>query len=57
MHPQTPPDRRAFESPDSTPPAPHDARTRIKDRTRFARTATLVSLLLLAAIVVLVVLL
>ena len=57
MHPHTPQDRRAFDTPDWTPPDAQNDRTRIEDRTRYAGTATMVSALVLVAIVVLVVLL
>ena len=54
MHPHTPQDRRAFESPDWTPPEPQADRTRIEDRTRYSGTAMMLSVLLLVAIVVLI---
>ena len=57
MHPHTPQDRRAFESPDWTAPEPASERSRIEDRTRYSGTAMLLSVLLLVAIVVLVALL
>ena len=57
MHPHTPPDRRAFESPDLSPPEPMNDRTRIEGRTRYSATAVLVSILLLVVIVVLIALL
>ncbi len=57
MHPHTPQDRRAFESPDWSEPAPQSDRSRIEDRTRHSGTAMLVSFLLLVAIVVMIALL
>ena len=57
MHPHTPPDRRAGESPDWRPPEPQLDRTRIEDRTRFASTSTLVTFLLVVAIFLMIILL
>ncbi|MGI8781273.1 MAG: hypothetical protein ACR2L8_14125 [Solirubrobacteraceae bacterium] len=57
MHPHTPQDRRAFESPDWTPPTPESDRSRIENRTRYAGRAMLGSFLLLVAIVALILLL
>jgi len=57
MNPHTPQDRRAFESPDWTSPASESDRTRIEDRTRYAGTAMIVSVLVLVAIVALILLL
>jgi len=57
MHPRTPPDRRAFESPDRRPPEPQNDRTRIEDRTRFASTSTLVTFMLVVAIFLMIILL
>ena len=57
MHPHTPQDRRAFESPEWTSPEPASDRTRIEERTRYAGTPALISALVLVAIVVLIALL
>jgi len=57
MHPHTPQDRRAFESPEWTPPAPQNDGSQKEDRTRSAGRAMLASFLVLVAIVALVVLL
>ena len=57
MHPHTPQERRAYETPDWTPPESQGERTRIEDRTRYSGTATMVSVLVLIAIIVLVVVL
>jgi hypothetical protein len=58
MHPQTPQDRRAFESPDWTAPEPQNDHTRIEDRSRwFQGRAMLATFLLLIAIFALIVLL
>ncbi len=57
MHPHTPPDPRAFESPDRRPPEPQNDRTRIEDRTRFASTSTVVTFLLVVAIFLMIILL
>lgn len=58
MHPHAPQDRRAFESPEWTPPEPQIDHTRIEDRNRWYQgRAMLASFLLLVAIVALIVLL
>ena len=57
MHPHTPHDRRAFESTEWVPPEPRDDHTRIEDRTRFASTSSLVTILLGLAILLMIILL
>ena len=57
MHPHAPQDRRAFESPEWMPPEPPEDHTRIEDRTRFASTTSLVTILLGLAILLMIVLL
>jgi hypothetical protein len=57
MHPHTPQERRAFESPEhETSPPPAD-RNPTSDRTHYARWRMLAAVILLAAIIALIVLL
>ncbi len=57
MHPHAPHDRRAFQNPEWTPPEPSNDHTRIEDRTRFASTTSLVTILLGLAILLMIILL
>ena len=57
MYPHPPHDRPGFESAEWMPPEPRDDHTRIEERTRFASTSSLVTILIGLAIVLMIVLL